>query len=283
MRIPVLKGRTFDENDRTGTQWTVVVDEAFAKRYFPNQNPVGQFIRFRFEPYKVEEDHPRMIVGVVGDVKFWRRSSIARPVAYASNLQQPELFPGGRTSAHLRRRLLIRSHSNSEDAASPLVSAVRSIVADLDQQIPVMTVKSMDFVMAETETFAVYLTRLLAAFGILAAILAAAGIYGVMSYFVTERTREIGIRMALGARRNGVLGLIVRKALLLTALGIVFGTGAAALLSRVIASWLYGVSAFDLLTYALVMLAIGAVALAASYLPARRAAELDPMTAIRHE
>jgi putative ABC transport system permease protein len=276
-------GRTFDKDDRTGTQWTVVIDEAFAKRFFPNQNPVGQFIRFRFEPYRVEEDHPRLIIGVVGEVKFWRRSSMARPVAYASDLQQPELFPGGRTSAHLRRRLLIRSRSDLEEAATPLVSAVRSIVADLDQQIPVMTVKSMDFVMAETETFAVYLTRLLAVFGILAAILAAAGIYAVMSYFVTERTREIGIRMALGARRNGVLGFIVRKALLLTALGIAFGITAAALLSRLIASWLYTVSAFDLLTYALVILAIGAVALAASYLPARRAAELDPMMAIRHE
>ena len=134
MRIPVVMGRSFDENDRAGTPWTVVVDEAFAKTYFPSQNPVGQSIRFRFEPYKVEEDHPRMIVGVVGEVKFWRRSTRTRPVAYASTLQQPELFPGGRTSAHLRRRLLIRSRTDLSSAAAPLVSAVRSIVADLDRQ-----------------------------------------------------------------------------------------------------------------------------------------------------
>jgi ABC-type antimicrobial peptide transport system permease subunit len=160
---------------------------------------------------------------------------------------------------------------------------VRSIVADLDRQIPVMTVKSMDIVMAETETFAVYLTRLMAVFGILAAILAAAGIYAVMSNFVTERTREIGIRMALGARRSGVLGFVVRKALLLTALGIICGIGAAAALSRLIGSWLYSVNAFDPLIYAMVMLGVGAVAGAASYLPARRAAGLDPIMAIRHE
>ena len=124
------------------------------------------------------------------------------------------------------------------------------IAADLDTQIPVTQVKTMDFVVAETELFTVYLTRLLAAFGVLAALLAAVGIYGVMSFLVTERTREIGIRMALGAKRSGVLGLVLGKAFQFAAIGIVCGLAAAAALSRLIAGWLYATPAFDPLTYA---------------------------------
>jgi putative ABC transport system permease protein len=283
MRIPLLAGRVFDENDRSGTPWTVVVDDAFAKTHFADQNPIGQVIRFRFEPYKVEEDQPRIIVGVVGQVKFRRRDDRLRPVAYASDLQQPGVFPGGRTSAHLRRRLIVRTRSDPREATAPLVSAVRGIVGDLDRQIPVMTVKSMDFVLTETETSSIYLTRLMIVFGVLAACLAAAGIYAVMSYFVTEHTRDIGIRMALGAKRASVVALVMRRALLLAAGGAVCGIAAAVALTRLIESWLWGITSYDPLTYALVILAIGAVVIASSYLPARRAAALDPMLAIRHD
>ena len=283
LRIPVRMGRVFGESDRGGAPWTVVVDETFARRYFPGENPVGRYIRFRFEPYKVEEDQPRLIVGVVGDVKWWPRNPSTLPTAYASEFQQPGLFPGGRTSAHLRRRLLLRTHADVRAASAPLLTALKSIVADLDREIPVAQVKTMDSLLAESETDTRYLTRLLGIFGSLAVILAAVGIYGMMTCLVTERTREIGIRMALGAERADVVRFVVRRALLLTAAGVFCGVAAAIVLTRLIAQALFGVTPLDPVTHASAVLLLAAVALAASWLPARRAARLDPIAALRHE
>jgi predicted permease len=283
MRTPVRLGRVFDSRDRAGVAWTTVVDETFAKRFFPSENPIGKVIRFRYEPYKVEEEQPRVIVGVVGNIRFWRRSRNAFPIAYASTLQQPDTFPDGRSSAHLRRRLLLRTRSDLRSTLAALISAVKVIVAEEDKTVPVNRIKTLDELVAETELFTTYIARLLAVFGIIAVVLASVGIYGVMSYTVAERTSEIGIRMALGAHRAHVVRMVLRKSFTLVLAGIGIGVAAGVGLTRVMAGLLlFGVPPWDPATYATVAVVIAAVSGIASYLPARRAAKLDPMLALRH-
>ncbi|OLE56496.1 MAG: hypothetical protein AUI36_15740 [Cyanobacteria bacterium 13_1_40CM_2_61_4] len=284
MHTPVLLGRVFDNTDRAGVAWTTVVDETFAKRFFPSENPIGKMIRFRYEPYKVEEAQPRMIIGVVGNIKFWRRSRNPFPIAYASTLQQPQTFPGGRSSAHLRRRLLLRTRGDVRSTLAALTSAVKTIIAEEDKTIAVNRVKTLDELVAETELFTTYITRLLAVFGIISIMLASIGIYGVMSYTVAERTNEIGIRLALGAHRAHVVRMVLRKSFTLVFAGIGIGITAGVGLTRVMADLLlFGVTPWDPATYGTVAVVIATVAGIASYLPARRAAKLDPMLALHHQ
>jgi len=284
MHTPFLLGRVFDNTDRAGVAWTTVVDETFAKRFFPSENPIGKMIRFRYEPYKVEEGQPRMIIGVVGNIKFWRRSRNPLPIAYASTLQQPQTFPGGRSSAHLRRRLLLRTRGDVRSTLAALTSAVKTIIAEEDKTIAVNRVKTLDELVAETELFTTYITRLLAVFGIISIMLASIGIYGVMSYTVAERTNEIGIRLALGAHRAHVVRMVLRKSFTLVFAGVGIGITAGVGLTRVMADLLlFGVTPWDPATYGTVAVVIATVAGIASYLPARRAAKLDPMLALHHQ
>jgi putative ABC transport system permease protein len=284
MRIPVRLGRVFDSNDRTGTEWTTVVDEAFAKKFFPSENPIGKVVQFRYEPYKVDEEHPRLIIGVAGNVKFWRQTRDVFPIAYASTLQQPRTFPGGRSSAHLRRRLLLRSMGDLSPELAHLVLEVKTIISQEDKTVPVNRVKTMDELLAHTEVFTTYITRLLAVFGLIAATLAGVGIYGVMSYAVSERTNEIGIRVALGADRTSVVYMIVRKSFTLALVGIAVGVLASIALTRLMASLLlFGVRPWDPPTLTAVATVLILVAGIASYVPARRASRLDPMVALRHQ
>ena len=283
MRIPLRSGRVFDANDRKGSQWTVVIDEEFARRYFPGEDPVGKVIRMRYEPYKVQEEHPRVIIGVVGSVKFYRQSQNQFPVAYASTLQQPDQFPGGRASAHLRRRLLIRTTADMQASTGNLTRAVEAMVAETDKEIPVTKVLPMNSILAQTELLLRSFVKLLGLFGLLAAVLAAIGIYGVMSYTVTDRTPELGIRMALGASRRVVLRMVLNKALSLTALGIAIGSVLGFALARVLQHLLSGTSLSDPIVYGAAILIVALVAFVAAYIPARRAANLDPMAALRME
>jgi hypothetical protein len=260
------------------------VDEAFAKKFFPSENPIGKVVQFRYEPYKVEEEHPRLIIGVVGNVKFWRQSRDVFPIAYASMLQQPRIFPGGRSSAHLRRRLLLRCTGDPSPGLAHLVSAVKTIISQEDKTVPVNRVKTMDELLAHTELFITYITRLLAIFGLIAATLAGVGIYGVMSYAVSERTNEIGIRVALGADRTSVVYMIVRKSFRLALVGIAGGVLASIALTRLVASLLFfGVQPWDPPTLTAVATVLIFVASIASYVPARRASGLDPTVALRHQ
>ena len=283
MRIPLRLGRLFDESDRAGAPWTIVVNESLAKQYFPGENPIGKSLRLRLDPWKVEEDRPRVIVGVVGAVKLWAREGSPPPAVYASSLQQPEIFPGGSGWQHRQRRLVIRTRAGVRTQTAALTSAVKSIVAELDKDIPVTQVQTMESMLREGDEGARAVTTLLAGFGLLAALLSACGIYGVMSYLVAERTREIGLRMALGAQPGDVLRYVVRQAFLLTAVGVVCGLAAAAALTRLIADFLFGVTPLDPVTHVGVVVMLAAVALLASYLPARRAAHVDPMAALRCE
>jgi putative ABC transport system permease protein len=281
LKIPLKKGRHLDEHDTQAAPWVVVVNETFAHRFFPNEDPVGQQILLRFDPYPVDEERPRQIVGVVGDVKHFGLGQPAPPFIYASYLQQPAVYPGGSIVAHLWQELAIRTAPRARPEG--LASAVKKIVADLDPDQPVTNVMSMDQVLAESMGDYRFYMQVLGIFAGMAVLLAVMGIYGVMSYFVNQRTREIGIRVALGAHRADVLRLVAGMGFKLAAIGVTIGVALAFGLTRLIATFLFGVKPTDPATYAVVAAVLIAIALLASYIPARRATRVDPMTALRYE
>jgi predicted permease len=281
LKIPLKKGRYLDDHDTGAAPWAVVVNETFAHRFFSNEDPIGQQVLLRYDPYPVEEPRPRQIVGVVGDVKHWGLAQPAPPFVYASYLQQPAVYPGGTITSHLWQDLAIRTGPGVRPEDLSLL--VKKIVADLDPDQPVTNVMTMDQVLTRSLGDYQFYMRILGVFAALAVVLAVMGIYGVLSYFVNQRTREIGIRVALGAQRADVLGLVTKLGLKLALLGVVIGIALAIGLARVIASFLYGVKPTDPATYAVVATLLVAVALLASFLPARRATRVDPMVALRYE
>jgi putative ABC transport system permease protein len=281
--IPLKKGRVFDEHDTQAAPWTVVVNEAFVRKFFPNEDPIGQQILLRYDPYPVDEERPRQIVGVVGDVKHFGLGEEAPPFMYASYLQQQAVFPGGTALPHLHHFVVIRKASGSGSRAEGLASDVKKVIAGIDPDLPVTSIRSMEDVLSESMgDYRLYM-QMLGAFAGVAALLAAIGIYGVMSYFVSQRTREIGIRVALGAGRGDVLRLVAKLGLKLAVLGVAAGLLLAFGLTRFIARFLYGVKPTDPLTYSIVAAGLVAVAMLASYIPARRALRVDPIVALRYD
>ena len=280
MKIPLVKGRYLDEHDNENTPWAIVVNQAFARKYFPNEDPIGQQILLRYDPYPVDQPRPRQIVGVVGDVKHRGLGRDAPPFVYASYLQQPAIFPGGATRAHLHENLVLRTSLGRQ---AGLVASVKQAIANIDPDEPIGDVRSMEEVMGASLGDWRFYMQLLGIFASVAILLAAVGIYGVMSYSVNERTHEIGIRIALGAQPSDVLKLVAKMGLQLTCIGVVLGAGLALGLARLISTFLYGVKPSDPITYVAVALALAAVAFLACYIPARRATRVDPMLALRYE
>jgi len=281
LKIPLKRGRCLDEHDTQAAPWAVVVNEAFVRRYLPNEDPIGQQVLLRYDPYPVDEDRPRQIVGVVGDVKHFGLGNDAPPFVYASFFQQPAVYPGGSIVAHLWQDLALRTAPGIRPA--DLSKSVKSIVADLDPDQPVTDVMTMDDVLAESLGYTRFYMRLLGIFAAVAVFLAAMGIYGVMSHFVSRHTNEIGIRMALGAQQADVLAWVAKLGLTLISLGVVIGAGLALGLARLISAFLFGVKSSDPVTYATVALGLVGVAFLACYVPARRATKVDPMVALRYE
>jgi predicted permease len=281
LKIPLKKGRLLDDHDTQASPWVIVVNETFAHRFFPNEDPIGQQIRLRFDPYPVDEERPRQIVGVVGDVKHFGLGQPAPAFIYASYLQQGAVYPGGAIVAHLWQELAIRTASSARPEG--LATAVKKIVADLDPDQPVTNVMTMEQLLAQSTGDYQFYMRVLGIFAGMAVLLAVMGIYGVMSYFVNDRTREIGIRVALGARSADVLGMVAGLGLKLAAIGVAIGVALAFGLTRLIASFLFEVKPTDPVTYVAVAATLIAVALLASYIPARRATKVDPMIALRYE
>ncbi|HLZ51678.1 MAG TPA: ABC transporter permease [Candidatus Acidoferrum sp.] len=282
LHIPLKKGRYLDEHDTQTAPWAVVINEALARKYFPNEDPVGQQIVLRYDPYPVEEERPRQIVGVVGDVKHFGLGQEVPPFLYASYLQQQAVFPGGTAIPHLHHYVVIRRASGAGQD-NGLAGEVKEAIAKIDPDLPVTEISSMENVISESMgDYRLYM-QLLAVFAGVAAVLAAIGIYGVMSYFVSERTREIGIRVALGAGRGDVLKLIAKLGLKLALLGVAAGLALTFGLTRFIAAFLYGVKATDPLTCVIVAVGLIGVALLACYVPARRALRVDPIIALRYE
>jgi putative ABC transport system permease protein len=265
MRIPVLKGRVFTGQDRADTPRSVVVNEAFARRYWPGDEAVGKRLGF--------DDGPQQnwweIIGVTGNVKHQRLDAETNPEVYFAEAQSPGSYIS----------LVVRT---SAEPAS-MVGAVREQIQALDPDQPVFEIMTMEQRIAAALAQSRFVMLLLSIFAAVAALLAALGIYGVMVYVVAQRTREIGIRMALGAQRIDMLGMVLRQSLMVVVIGLAMGLATAFAATRLLANLLYGVGANDLFTYASVVCLLGGAALLASYIPARRAMKIDPMVALRYE
>ena len=264
MRIRVKRGDPFDARANTESPKQVVVNEAFVRVHFPTSNPIGEHVIMPWGDTLRGE-----IVGVVSDTKHAGLDSVARPMIYWAMKQFPTNF----------MTLVVRTNGDPMRLAPAIAREVRA----LDANQPFADPKPLDAYLSRSVAQRRFSMTLLGVFSTLALVLAALGIYGVLAYSVAQRTREIGVRMALGARDSTVAGMVVREALRVVGVGLVIGVVGAVALTRVLATLLYDVSPTDPLTFAGVTLALGAVAVTASYFPARRAARVDPIVALRQE
>jgi len=274
MNMPILKGRSFTEQDTDKTPLVVVIDENMARELFPDKDPIGQHILINEGTLRFE------VIGVVGHIKHlsWEADaqSKIRYQMYSDYNQIPDEF-----FAQVTRTMSLVARAKSDPAR--LVPAIRRQVSDVDSDQPIYNVKLMNELISNSVSQQRFAMTLLVVFASLAILLAGVGIYGVTSYSVTQRSHEIGIRMALGARRGDVLNMVVTQGLKLVLLGVAIGLGGAFALTRVMAGLLFGVSATDALTFLVTSLALTGVAVAASLIPARRATKVDPMVALRYE
>jgi putative ABC transport system permease protein len=274
MQIPLLRGREFTDNDNERGAGVVVVDEALVRRFFDGQDPLGQHLQITLASTEAPRDCE--IVGVVASVKHNSLTEEATPTFYGPLTQVPKNVTGfvaANFSMVVRTRI----------QADAMSEAVRKELGAIDPDVAVSSVQPLEQLIAASVAARKFNLVLLATFAGLAVVLAAGGIYAVISYLVVERTREIGLRLALGAQRRDVLQLIVGHATRLILLGVLLGMAGAIAATRALTSLLYSTSATDPLTYGTVVGLLIFVALLASYLPARRAMKVDPVVALRHE
>jgi putative ABC transport system permease protein len=266
--VSMLKGRDFNVHDGAKDLPVVIVNQTFAQKYFPNEDPIGKRIRPGIST-TVTEPVMREIVGVVSDVRNRNLSSELRPGYFMPMSQIP----------FNQMAVIVRTKNDPHS----LITAVQNEVHSMDPEVPVFNVKTMDEHIAATVAAPRFNTTLLVIFAAVALVLTIVGLYGVMSYSVAQRTNEIGIRMALGARVTDVLGLVFKQGLTLVLIGEAIGLVGAFALTRLIRGMLFGVAPNDFMTFAAVALMLAVVALLATLIPARRAAKVDPLVALRYE
>jgi predicted permease len=266
MQIPLLRGRLFTEHDTLDSQRVIVIDEYMAQQFWPNENPIGKHIRFGTltAASQLEE-----IVGVVGRIKQYTLDADSRIALYIPQTQNPS------------RGMNVVLRSTADPAA--LTSAVKDQLRALDPNLPMYDVRTMSQRVDESLASRRFSMLLLGLFASLALALAAIGTYGVMAYLVNQATREIGIRMALGATQQNILSLILRKGMTLALSGVALGLAAAFALTQLLRSQLFGINATDPATFVAIAVLLAGIALFASYIPARRAARIDPMISLRSE
>jgi len=264
MNIPILRGRGFTEQDSSSQQRVIIVNQALVRAVFPNEDPIGKYI------VQGPETTQLQIVGVVGDVRHLRLETSPNPEVYFSVGQRswPSMFVAVRTAT-----------------AKPLnlLPAVQNAVWSVDKNVALAEVRTMDDLLAKSVSSRRFTMLLLAGFAAVAVVLAAIGMFGVMSYSVVQRVREIGVRLALGARRVDIFNLVVREGMLLTGIGLGLGVLAAVGMTRLIAGLLFGISPTDVSTFAAVSVLLATVALVACWWPAHRASNVDPMIALRED
>jgi len=262
MNIPLIDGRDFDERDVMKAPEAVVVNQEMARRYWPDETPIGQRLAVGDGPW-------RTVVGVVGDVKQSGLDIETRPEMFWPYYQMPVGFA----------TFVVRTGGDPER----MTSSVRAAMQEIDRDLPVYNIKTVDAVISESVAPRRLNMLLLGIFAGLALVLAAVGIYGVISYSVSQRTREIGIRMALGASHSSVVRLVVGEGMILASIGVVIGVVASFFLTRLMSTLLFGVSTTDPITFVAIALLLTGVSTVASLVPARRATRVDPMVALRYE
>jgi putative ABC transport system permease protein len=267
MEIPLLSGRDFTDREMKDAPDVVIINKTLEARFFPDRPAVGQRIQIFPEPTRWRE-----IVGVVGDVRLVGLDTDANPTIYLPMVQNS--YPNA------LRNVFLVVRANGDPKA--LVPGIRARLRSLDKDIPISQVQTMEEVVSGSLAQRRLNMSLLVVFAVLAAVLAAVGIYGVMAYMVAQRTHEIGIRLAIGARSTDVLKMVLGEGAKLAAIGVVIGLLAAFALTRIISGLLYGVSAVDPITFVCIPLLIAVVTLLASYVPARRASRVDPNLALRN-
>jgi predicted permease len=262
MSIPVMRGRDFEDFDRADSAFVAVVNREMAERYFPNQDPIGKFVR-------VLGPKPRMIVGIVGNTRQRALHAEPGPEIYLPHTQ----FPAGQMF------LVIRAQGDEALVAHQLRTELRA----LDANLPIAAIRTADAVLDETVASRRFSLVLLTLFAGAALALAIIGVFGVVSFAVSQRTKEIGIRMALGASASNVLRRTIAQGMLPVFVGIVLGLLAAHTLTGMMTAMLFDVRPTDPITFGAVVATLVAAALAAAWIPARRAARVDPLVALRYE
>jgi len=266
MRIPLLRGRFFSDQDSPSNPKVAIISEALVRRYFPNQDPLGRQMTFGFPP---NSHVSREIVGIVGDIRDVALSRKPGPMMYVPFAQAP-LYGG---------EVVVRSSLSPASVAA----GIRRAVGSIDKNLPVTDIQALEDALGQSISQERFRTFLAGSFSAIALVLAAVGIFGVVSYSTSQRMHEIGIRLALGAGRREILRLILGQGMKLALFGLGIGVVAAFLLTRLMSSLLYSVSATDPVTFASVTVILLTVALTACYIPARRATRVDPMVALRYE
>jgi predicted permease len=280
LRVSILNGRDFrasdsgeikhrpeEPPDRGWQPATIMINESFAKKYFAGRNPVGMHIGFGSDPGTPPDME---VIGVVKDIKYTNLRDEIPPQAYLPYLASR--YVGGMV-------IYVRTVGDP----NVLMSAIRSKVRDLDANLPIFAMRTEEVQISDSLSAERMIASLSAVFGFLATLLAVIGLYGVMAYTVAQRTREVGIRMALGAAQGNVIWMVMREVLFLVVIGVVLGVPASLALSKLVQSQLFGLTPHDPSTLALATITLAFVACAAGYIPAWRASRLDPVRALRYE
>lgn len=271
LQVPLLAGRSFNEQDRADSPTVAVVSESLARRYWPRESAIGKRIKPRFPGSSWTQ-----VVGVAADVRHWGADVATEPTAYYPFTQVPDNM---RSLIEANMGVAVRSRVAQRDLLHSIGGAVMSINAD----VPIYEAKTLESMVADADSLRNFDLVLLGGFSLLALTLAAVGVYAVMAYSVWQRTREIGVRIALGARPRDVMRLILQHGARLAIAGSVLGVAGAFFLRKILASFLYGLSANDPLILCVVPCVMILIIVAACWLPARRAMKIDPMAALRYE
>jgi putative ABC transport system permease protein len=274
LKASLLRGRDFTSRDTATAPWVTIINQTMARTFWPNENPMGKHVTLDLVP----EERPREVIGVVRDIKADRYQTKPQPAMYVPHAQMPLRYRGPYTWTRVNMSYVVRPTGDR----TAVIAAVRRAVAEIDPNRP-LDFRTMEQILGEQVQESRYYTLLLGIFAGVATILAMIGIYGVMAYSVARRTREIGIRMALGAGRADVLRLVLRHSLMLIGVGLAVGLGGSLALTRLIQSQLWGVTATDPATFFIVSLLLILVAVVATFIPTRRAVQVDPTVALRYE